>query len=107
MTWGTLEERYRMLCLKLVLARYSYYVLAQPTMTDAEYDRLEDGLRAFEAKMPHLVHPKSPTKVPGSDLPRTYPQSVRWFAENCLPGGRKHSRCQCMGKPDPEELLME
>ena len=101
MAWGSLEERYRMLCMKLILARYTYYVLAQPMMEDAEYDRLEDGLRAFEEKMPHLRHPKSPTQVPGSDLADTYPQSVRFYAENFLPGGRKHSRCHCSGKPEP------
>lgn len=101
MAWGTLEERYRMLCMRLILARYAYYVLAQPMMTDAEYDKLEDGLRTFEAKMPSLLHPKSPTQVPGSDLPSTYPQSVRWYAENHLPGGRKHSRCFCMNRPEP------
>lgn len=108
MAWGTLEERYRMLCMKLVLARYAYYVLAQPIMDDAEYDHLEDGLKAFEAKMPQMRHPQSPTQIPGSDLPQTYPQSIRFYAENFLPGGRKHTRCQCMGKIEPvEEELLE
>ena len=109
MAWGTLEERYRMLCLKLVLARYAYYVLAHPIMDDAEYDHLEDGLKAFEAKMPQLRHPQSPTQIPGSDLAHTYPQSVRFYAEHFLEGGRKHSRLHCMGKPElePEEALVE
>lgn len=109
MAWGSLEERYRMLCMRLILARYAYYVLAQPMMEDAEYDRLEDGLKAFEEKMPHLRHPKSPTQVPGSDLAHTYPQSVRFYAENFLPGGRKHSRSHCMGRPEhqPEWALDE
>ena len=104
MAWGSLEERYRMLCLKLVVARYAYYVLARPTMDDAEYDRLEDGLKEFEAKMPHMRHPKSPTQIPGSDMAHTYPQSVRFYCENFLPGGRGISRLEAMGRQPLEEI---
>ena len=100
MTWGTIEEKYRMLCLKLAVSRYAYYVLAVPVMSDEEYDRLEDGLKKFEEAMPHLVHPRSPTKVPGSDQPSSYPQSVRYYCENFLPGGRKLSRQACMGRDE-------
>lgn len=94
-----------MLCLKLVLARYCYYVLARPNMTDEEYDRLEDGLRQFEEKMPDLKHPLSPTQVPGSDREDSYPQSVRYYAENFCEGGRKHSRQRCMNRPEIEEAV--
>jgi hypothetical protein len=100
MAWGSLEERYRLLCMKLLCARYAYYVLANEMMTDAEYDRLEDGLKTFEQKMPQLAHPKSPTKVPGSDIASDYPQSVRWYCENRLEGGSKHSRLACGGYAD-------
>jgi len=97
-TWGSLEEKYRMLCMKLVLARYAYYVLAVPMMTDEMYDRLEDGLKQFEEQMPQLKHPKSPTMIPGSDNPASYPQSIRWYAENFLEGGSHHDRLPCMNR---------
>ncbi len=96
MAWGTIEEKYRLLCMKLIVARYAYYVLAVEVMTDAEYDALEDGLRKFEAAMPALVHPKSPTQVPGSDRSEDYPQSVRFYCENFLEGGRKLTRDECL-----------
>lgn len=38
-----------------------YYVEAAPEITDIEYDRLLDRLKALEAKHPELVTPDSPT----------------------------------------------
>lgn len=78
--WGSEQEQYVFICMKLLLARYYYYVLAKPMMSDAEYDHIEDGLKAFEAAAPHLAHPQSPTKTVGSDNPDTYPRSIRRFA---------------------------
>jgi DNA ligase (NAD+) len=39
-----------------------YYVLAQPEISDAEYDALVRELRALEARHPALVTPSSPTQ---------------------------------------------
>ena len=47
---------------------YRYYVLAQPTIPDAEYDRLFLELTELEKKYPELVTPDSPTQRVGSDL---------------------------------------
>ena len=44
---------------------YRYYVLAQPTISDAEFDRLLAELRALEAQQPGLVTPDSPTQRVG------------------------------------------
>jgi DNA ligase (NAD+) len=44
---------------------HRYYVLAQPEISDAEYDRLMRGLTALEARAPHLVTPDSPTQRVG------------------------------------------
>jgi DNA ligase (NAD+) len=44
---------------------YNYYVLAQPTVTDAEFDQLFRELQALEAAHPELVTPESPTQRPG------------------------------------------
>src|SRR5215207_10600322 len=44
---------------------YDYYILDQPTATDAEYDALLRDLRALEAEHPELVTPESPTQRVG------------------------------------------
>jgi DNA ligase (NAD+) len=41
---------------------YRYYVLNEPSVPDAEYDRLMTELRALEEKHPELVTPDSPTQ---------------------------------------------
>ena len=46
---------------------YRYYVLDDPEVPDAEYDRLMLELRALEAADPQLISPDSPTqRVSGS-----------------------------------------
>ncbi|MEI7781330.1 MAG: NAD-dependent DNA ligase LigA, partial [Planctomycetota bacterium] len=44
-----------------------YYVEARPEISDREYDRLIDELRALEAKHPDLVTPDSPTQRVGDE----------------------------------------
>jgi DNA ligase (NAD+) len=44
---------------------YNYYVLDQPTIPDAEYDRLYRELQALETAHPELVTPDSPTQRVG------------------------------------------
>ncbi|HET7810166.1 MAG TPA: NAD-dependent DNA ligase LigA [Steroidobacteraceae bacterium] len=49
---------------------YRYYVLNEPAVPDAEYDRLMAELKALEADHPELVTPDSPTqRVSGSTSP--------------------------------------
>ena len=45
---------------------YLYYVLDQPEVSDAEYDRLLDELTALEKQFPELVTPDSPTQRVGA-----------------------------------------
>ncbi|WP_434140022.1 NAD-dependent DNA ligase LigA [Pseudomonas luteola] len=48
---------------------YRYYVLDEPSVPDAEYDRLFRELKALEAEHPELITPDSPTqRVSGSAL---------------------------------------
>jgi DNA ligase (NAD+) len=48
-----------------------YYIEDEPSITDAEYDRLFGELRALEAEHPELVTPDSPTqRVGGAPLPQ-------------------------------------
>jgi DNA ligase (NAD+) len=44
-----------------------YYVEARPEITDREYDRLYDELKALERKFPGLVTPDSPTQRVGGE----------------------------------------
>jgi DNA ligase (NAD+) len=67
-------ERARRLREQIARADHEYYVLAAPTLPDAEYDRLFRELQSLEAAHPELVTPDSPTqRVAGaarSDLPK-------------------------------------
>src|SRR6188508_1817862 len=45
---------------------YRYHVLDEPEISDAEYDRLYDELRALEEEHPELVTPDSPTQRVGA-----------------------------------------
>ncbi|MCL9851892.1 NAD-dependent DNA ligase LigA [Ralstonia solanacearum P673] len=62
--------------LRAALNRYAheYYVLDQPSVPDAEYDRLYRELEALEAEHPELRTPDSPTlRVGGAVLPEFAP----------------------------------
>ncbi len=49
---------------------YRYYVLNDPVITDAEYDKLMLRLKELEAKYPELITPDSPTqRVGGAPAP--------------------------------------
>lgn len=45
---------------------YQYYVLDDPTVPDAEYDRGLQELQAIEAQYPELIDPQSPTQRVGA-----------------------------------------
>src|SRR3954470_14948496 len=57
---------------KIEQYNYDYYVLDQPTVADAEYDRLFRELQELEQAHPELASPGSPTQrvggTPASDL---------------------------------------
>ncbi|MDY6953661.1 MAG: NAD-dependent DNA ligase LigA [Thermodesulfobacteriota bacterium] len=46
---------------------YLYYVLDEPEVSDAEYDRLMEELLALEAAYPALLRPDSPTQRVGAE----------------------------------------
>ncbi|MES2582552.1 MAG: NAD-dependent DNA ligase LigA [Pseudomonadota bacterium] len=60
-------DRARVQALHETLHRYAhqYYVLDEPTVPDAEYDRLFQELQALEASHPEWVTPDSPTQRVG------------------------------------------
>ncbi|OGA32041.1 MAG: DNA ligase (NAD(+)) LigA [Betaproteobacteria bacterium RIFCSPLOWO2_12_FULL_64_23] len=62
--------RARKLRAQLERHNYQYYVLDQPLVSDAEYDRLFSQLQQLERECPELADPESPTqRVGGSALP--------------------------------------
>lgn len=55
---------------------YNYFVLNQPTISDAEYDRLLRELQKLEEQFPTLISPTSPTQRIGAP-PQTEFRTVR------------------------------
>lgn len=55
-------ERIEWLSEQIRLHDYNYYVLAAPTITDLEYDRMLRELQELESLYPQLSSPDSPTK---------------------------------------------
>ncbi|MCU0811127.1 MAG: NAD-dependent DNA ligase LigA [Thiobacillaceae bacterium] len=53
---------------------YNYYVLDQPTIPDAEYDRLYRELQALETEHPELVTADSPTRRVGGKPLDAFPK---------------------------------
>ncbi|MEN6402900.1 MAG: NAD-dependent DNA ligase LigA, partial [Armatimonadia bacterium] len=61
-----IQERLQQLRDALNEANYRYYVLDQPTISDAEYDRLMAELQDLETRYPELITPDSPTQRVGA-----------------------------------------
>ncbi|MGM0824002.1 MAG: NAD-dependent DNA ligase LigA [Pseudomonadota bacterium] len=55
-------------------ANYRYYVLDEPTLTDADYDRKLQRLKQLEADHPSLVTPDSPTQRVGAAPAEGFPE---------------------------------
>ena len=60
------RERIEVLRERLNEASHRYHVLDEPTITDAEYDKLMRELEAIEAAHPELIVPDSPTQRIGA-----------------------------------------
>lgn len=63
---NTAETRILELRADIEQHNYRYHVLDEPSIPDAEYDRLFRELKALEAENPHLITPDSPTQRVGS-----------------------------------------
>lgn len=63
-----LREQYAQLADRVREARTAYYVHDQPTIPDAEYDRLYRDLEEFEALHPQLKANDSPTQEVGGEV---------------------------------------
>ena len=58
---------------------WRYYVLANPVISDYEYDKLFHLLKNIESKWPELITPDSPTQRVASELTKEFPE-VRHLA---------------------------
>jgi DNA ligase (NAD+) len=67
------RRRHDQLARMLRDARYRYYVLSSPPMTDAEFDASLRELEAIEAAYPALVTPSSPTQQVGAPPDTAFP----------------------------------
>jgi DNA ligase (NAD+) len=63
---ASIRARHEALCRELEGHNHRYYVLDQPSVSDAEYDRLFRELRALESEHPELVTPASPSQRIGA-----------------------------------------
>ena len=64
---GNVAARARKLREKLTYHNYRYYVLDDPEIPDAEYDRMLRELQAIEVEHPELITPDSPTQRVGHE----------------------------------------
>ncbi len=55
---------------------YRYYVLDDPIISDAEYDRLMRELEELEKQYPELITPDSPTQRVGAEPSSAFPEVV-------------------------------
>ncbi|MEO3827209.1 NAD-dependent DNA ligase LigA [Actinomadura sp. B10D3] len=62
------RQRHLELSEELEDANYRYYVLDQPTLSDADYDRRMREIRELEERYPELVTPDSPTQKVGAPI---------------------------------------
>src|ERR1039457_1219417 len=69
MNFNEAKARHAQLVEELRQHDHAYYVLAQPTISDREYDRLYHELLDLEKQFPQLITPDSPTqRVSGQPL---------------------------------------
>src|SRR5260370_38398389 len=65
MTQSEARNRHRKLIEEIRQHDHAYYVLAKPSISDQEYDRLYHELIDLETKFPELITPDSPTQRVG------------------------------------------
>ncbi|MDR0994775.1 MAG: NAD-dependent DNA ligase LigA [Tannerella sp.] len=70
------EIKAKILALREALEKhnYNYYVLAEPSISDLEFDRLMRELQELEKAHPEYADPNSPTQRVGSDLSKEFAQ---------------------------------
>lgn len=72
MSLSQIKERMDTLVKELNQHNYSYYVLAQPTISDFEFDQLLKELEELEKQHPELQDPESPTQRVGGEITKEF-----------------------------------
>jgi DNA ligase (NAD+) len=67
------NKRIQQLRQKIQQYDYEYYVLAQPTVSDFDYDMLLKELEQLEKDNPHLITADSPTQRVSGQPIKTFP----------------------------------
>ncbi len=75
----SVEEQLSELREKIHLYDYHYYVLAEPLISDHEYDLLYKKLEKLESENPHLITSDSPTQRVGKDLTKEFKPVTHQF----------------------------
>ncbi|MBX3639364.1 MAG: NAD-dependent DNA ligase LigA [Nitrosomonas sp.] len=68
------QQQLQTLRRQIELYNYQYYVLNDPSVPDAEFDRLFRKLQRIEQQYPHLITPESPTQRIGATPVRAFAQ---------------------------------
>ncbi len=71
---GEAKNRIQILCTEIEKHNHLYYVLAQPVISDFEYDLLLQELIALENQYPEFIDSNSPSQRVGSDLNNDFVQ---------------------------------
>lgn len=72
MSPSQIQKRIDTLVQELNSHNYNYYVLAQPTISDFEFDKKLEELAALEKQYPEHQDPDSPTQKVGGDITRQF-----------------------------------
>src|SRR6058998_3042569 len=80
----TLNDRIEELRLQIREHEYRYYVLAEPVISDYEFDQLMRELQQLESENPGLITPDSPSRRVGGEPAKEFPthQFSRLILEN-------------------------
>ena len=68
----SIEKKIEELREQILKHDYNYYVLAEPVISDENYDKLFKELEKLETENPHLITPDSPTQRVGKDLTKEF-----------------------------------
>src|SRR3569623_596861 len=76
MSFEEAKKRIAALSAQLKEHSYKYYVLAMPSISDFEFDKLLEELVALETQYPELIDPDSPTQNVGGFITKEF-QTIR------------------------------
>src|SRR5688500_444774 len=72
MSTNDIAKRIETLIKELNEHNYKYYVLAQPSISDFDFDQKLSELAALEKEYPALLDPDSPTQKVGGDITKQF-----------------------------------